>query len=162
MTSDQARALVQKHGILLETAHGPVPSLAELIVGTAIRGSWWSHPKGREIFALTRAVRDSKDVLVCRLVGGKVTFVHRRVWPALVRAAGRFPTDHLSRLREIHTRSGRHVIQEMQFPEWVPAAVRRAAQSLSEEAAIAELPTWTLSESTKRPNKRPQRRRARA
>ena len=30
------------------------------------------------------AVSDtSGDVLVCKLVSGKVTFVHRRVWPAL-------------------------------------------------------------------------------
>jgi hypothetical protein len=36
-------------------------------------GSWWGHAKGHEIFWLTRAVRDSGDVLVCRLVGGKVT-----------------------------------------------------------------------------------------
>ena len=64
MTSRQALALIEKHGIVLEAAHGPVPSLAELIAGSPIRGSWWSHPKGREIFTVTRAVRDSDDVLV--------------------------------------------------------------------------------------------------
>ena len=142
MTARQALAFIQKHGIVLEAAHGPVPSLAELIAGAPIQGSWWSHPKGREIFAVTRAIRDSDDVLVCRLVHGKVTFVHRRSWPALVRAASRLPLDRLSRVREVHTRSGRHVIKELRFPDWVPSSVRKAARSLSEEAAVAELSAW--------------------
>jgi hypothetical protein len=87
---------------------------------------------------VTRAIRDSDDVLVCRLIKGKVTFVHRRLWPALVRAAGRFPSDRLSAVREVHTSSGRHVIKVIPFPDWVPSSVRAAARSLSEEAAFAE------------------------
>jgi len=139
MTPRQAIALVRKHGIVLEAAHGPVPSLAELIAGESIRGSWWSHPRGREIFAVTRAVRSHDDVLVCRLVEGKVTFVHRRVWPALVREAGRFSGDRLSRVQEVHTRSGRHVVKEVPFPTWVPVDVQKAAQRLSAETAVDEL-----------------------
>lgn len=139
MTSRQALAFIRKRGIVLEAARGPAPSLAELIAGTPIRGSWWSHAKGREIFAITRAVRDSDDVLVCRLVDGKVTFVHRRLWPALVRGANRFPTHRLSRIRELHTRSGRHVTKEVRFPDWVPSNVRTAAHRFSEEAAVSKL-----------------------
>lgn len=86
---------------------------------------------------MTRAIRDSDDVLVCRLIKGKVTFVHRRLWPALVRAAGRLPADHLSRVREVHMSSGRHVIKEVPFPGWVPPEVHLAARRLSEEAALA-------------------------
>ena len=59
MTSRQALALVRKHGVVLEAAQGPVPSLAELVAGEPVRGSWLSHPKGREIFAVTRAIRDA-------------------------------------------------------------------------------------------------------
>lgn len=138
MTSRQALAFIRKHGVVLEAAQGPAPSLAAVIAGGPIRGSWWSHPKGREIFAVTRAVRDSDDVLVCRLIKGKVTFVHRRLWPALVRAAGRLPSDRLSQMREVHTSSGRHVTTEVPFPDWVPPSVRAAARSLSEKAALAE------------------------
>jgi hypothetical protein len=76
---------------------------------------------------------------VCRLVYGKVTFVHRRLWPALVRGAKRFPTHRLSRIRELHTRSGRHVTKEVRFPDWVPSNVRTAAHRLSEEAAVSKL-----------------------
>ena len=142
MTLRQALAFIRKHGVVLEAAQGPAPSLAEVIAGEPVRGSWWSHPKSHEIFAVTRAIRDSDDVLVCRLVKGKVTFVHRRLWPALVRAAARLPSDHLSQVREVHTKSGRHVTKEVPFPDWVPSSVRAAARSLSEEAALAEFAAW--------------------
>ena len=142
MTSRQAIAFIRKHGVVLKAAHGPVPSLAEVIVGEPVRGSWWSHPKSHEIFAVTRAVRDSDEVLVCRLIKGKVTFVHRRLWPALVRAAARIPTDQLSRVREVHTSSGRHVTQEVPFLDWVPISVHEAARSLSEESALVEFAAW--------------------
>ncbi|MGH8003967.1 MAG: hypothetical protein ACRECJ_04505 [Limisphaerales bacterium] len=139
MTSRQALAFIRKNGVVLEAALGPVPSLAAAIAGEPVRGNWWSHPKGREIFAATRAVRDNDDVLVCRLIKGKITFVHRRLWPALVRAAGRFPKARLAQVREIHTRSGRHVTKEVPFPDWVLPGVRAAARGLSEKAAEAEL-----------------------
>jgi hypothetical protein len=137
MTSRRALAFIRKHGVVLESAHGPVPSLTEVIAGGSVRGSWWSHPKSLEIFAVTRAVRDSDDVLVCRLIKGNITLVHRRLWPALVRAASRLPSVHLSRVREVHTSSGRHATKEVPFPDWVPSSVRAAARALSEEAALA-------------------------
>lgn len=142
MTSRQALAFIRKHGIVLEAGRGPAPALAEVIAGAPVPGSWWSHPKSREIFAVTRAVRDSDDVLVCRLYKGKITFVHRRLWPALVRAAGRLPTDRLAQVRDVHTSSGRHVTEEVPYPDWVPPSVRAAAQGLAEEAALAELAAW--------------------
>ena len=142
MTSRQALAFIRKHGVVLEAAQGPVPSLAEVIAGEPVRGSWWSHPKGREIFAVTRAIRDSGEVLVCRLIKGKVTLVHRRLWPALVRAASRLPLERLSQVRDTHTSSGRHVTEEVPFPDWVPSDVRAAARGLSEEAALAEFVNW--------------------
>jgi len=137
MTTRRALAFIRKHGVVLESAHGPVPSLAEVTAGEPFRGSWWSHPMSHEIFAVTRAVRDSDEVLVCRLINGKITFVHRRLWPALVRVAGRLPSARLSQLREVHTNSGRHVTKEVPFPNWVPSSVRAAAGTLSEEAALA-------------------------
>lgn len=128
-----------KHGVVLESAEGPVPSLIQAIVGSAIKGNWWSHPRGKEIFNITRAVRGSDQVLVCRLVAGKVTLVHRRLWPALVRCSDRFRPDQISRLVEEHTPSGKHVSKSIPFPDWVPAAISSMACSLSEDAALALL-----------------------
>src|SRR5262249_61719124 len=99
MTPRAALAFVRRHGIVLQAARGPAPSLAEASAGGPIRGSWWGHPRGQAIFAASTAVADHADVLVCRLVGDKVTYVHRRLWPALVKLAARFPAARLARVR---------------------------------------------------------------
>ena len=41
---------VEQHGVVLAAARGPVPSVAEAIAGEPIRGSWWGHEKGSQIF----------------------------------------------------------------------------------------------------------------
>src|SRR5438093_11891151 len=120
MQAKQAIAWIKKCGIAVESAHASVPSLADLVAGAPIRGSWWAHPKGKDIFRLSRAIRRSPDILVCRLVDGKITYVHRRMWPALVRLAGRFPRARLAAVTEVHTAAGRHQVHVTKFPEWVP------------------------------------------
>jgi hypothetical protein len=78
----EALAFVERHGIVLQAARGPVPNLAEEIAGGPIRGSWWGHPKGKEIFRASKAICESSNVLVCKLIGGKITYVHRLgAWP---------------------------------------------------------------------------------
>jgi hypothetical protein len=142
MTVDQAKSFVQKHGVVLVSGKGPVPRLTEAIVGEPIAGSWWSHPKAREIFAVLQAVVESDDVLVCRLVRGKVTLVHRRLWPALVRVAERFPKNQVAQVRQEHSASGRHVNREVPFPKWVPVEVTERARVISEEEALGALGPW--------------------
>ena len=143
MTSTQALAFVRKHGVVLESACGPVPNLAEHAAGEPIRGSWWGHPKGREIFGLTRAVRASKAVLVCKLIEGKVTYVHRRLWSALVRLAAEFPRDNLAALHEMHSTRGTHMLRTVRFPLWVPPTIRQQAARLTEDQARHTLGKWT-------------------
>ena len=144
MDHKDAMTYIQKHGVVLASARGPVPRLTEVIVDGPIKGSWWAHPKSHQIFSILEAVVDSKDVLVCRLVDGKITFVHRRLWPALVRVASRFPKNQVSEVREEHTASGRHVTKEVPFPEWVPDEVKKQAKTLTEEDALIALGSWTL------------------
>jgi hypothetical protein len=143
MTLTEALTFVTTQGVVLEAGTGPVPSLVEAVAGGQIRGSWWAHPQGRQIFAVTRAIRDRPDVLVCRLVGGKITYVHRRLWPALVRVAKRFPIADLAQVLEVHTASGKHVTQEIQFPDWVPDAVAEQALTLDEKRALSLLGSWS-------------------
>ena len=76
MTTTQALAFVRTHGVVLESASGPVPLPAAAIVGEPIRGSWWGHPQSQQIFTVTRAVRESDSILVCPLINRKVTLVH--------------------------------------------------------------------------------------
>jgi hypothetical protein len=139
VTTADAIEFVRTHGVVLESATGPVPSLAVAIAGGPIHGSWWAHARGREIFALTRAVRDCSDVLVCRLVDGKITYVHQRLWPALVRVSKRFPLKNLARVNETHTASGRHVSEQVAFPSWVSRELSAQASQLDENSALDAL-----------------------
>jgi hypothetical protein len=142
MTAKEAAAFVRKHGVVLVSAKGAVPRLTEAIVGEPINGSWWAHPQSHRIFAILQTVTESEDILVCRVVDGKVTLVHRHLWPALVRVAKRFPPSHIALVREMHMPSGRHVNREVPFPKWVPAEVKEDAQRLGEQEALLALGSW--------------------
>jgi hypothetical protein len=139
MTVDQALTFVRNHGVVLMSAKGPVPNLAEAIAGEPIKGSWWGHPKGKRIYAVLEKITESPEVLVCRLVNGKITFVHCRLWPALVRVAERFEADRLAWVHQEHTSAGHHVNRSVPFPKWVPAEVAKKAKKLDEQEALAEL-----------------------
>ena len=160
MTPKQGLAFVKRHGIVLQAARGPVPSLAEEIAGGPIRGSWWAHPKGNEIYSVADAISESDDVLVCKLIAGKVTYVHRRVWPALVKLAPRFPSDRLAKIWEEHTATGAHRAMSLPFPQWVPFEVASDAEKLAEQAAEALLASCGISSlaASEKPGKKPARR----
>jgi hypothetical protein len=49
-----------------------------------VHGSWWAHPQSHEVFRVANALRDHADVLTIKLISGKVTMVHRPLWPAIV------------------------------------------------------------------------------
>jgi len=140
LTTPRATLLfLSRHPLVLERARPPFPGLVEAIVGAPVRGSWWAHPEGKRIFRLLGAVNDSPDVLRYRLVDGKVTYVHRRVWPALVRLASRIGERRLDRHTQEHTASGAHRTVITPFPEWVPADVRAQAKALGEGEAMKVL-----------------------
>jgi hypothetical protein len=125
---------------MLESARGPVPNLAEVVAGEPIRGSWWGHPAGHAIFDAINEVADSAEVVRLRLVNGKITLVHRRVWPALVRIAGRLRPEQLAAVSEEHTASGAHRKVETEYPDWVPREVFDEADGLTDDEAFALLP----------------------
>ncbi len=142
MTPDEALSFVETQGVVLASTKGPVPRMTEIIAGEAIMGSWWAHPKGREIFQVLQVLENSPDILVCRIVGGKITLVHRRLWPALVSAAARFPADHLAKTSEEHTASGRYIRHAVPFPDWVDAETTAMAATLAAEDALITLGNW--------------------
>lgn len=139
MLPDEALEFVRKQGIVLESARGQVPTLTEQIVGGPIGGKWWSHPRAREIMRAIVLVRGSKEVLVCRLLHGKVTYLHCPLWPALVRLSSQLDRKRLAAIEEIHTPSGKHAVIEIPFPKWVPVGVMKKARQLNLTAAREKL-----------------------
>jgi len=135
---EEALSFVETNGIVLESAHGGVPTFADFVAGERVT-RWWSHPKGRLIFTLTRAMRDSPDVLTCRLIDGKVTYVHRRLWPALVKLSGELDTRNLGAIREEHLPDGKHELRVTDFPQWVPAEVVAKSKQLTQREAKSML-----------------------
>jgi hypothetical protein len=131
-------AFVKRHGVVLVSArHATVPSLAEAIAGAPIRGSWWAHPKSHDIFGALTSLDDRDDVVTTRLVDGKLTLVHRRLWPALAALvrAGRLAAARLTRIEQEHTASGKHVNHETPLAKWLP----RNLKLPSEPAALGAL-----------------------
>ena len=79
------RKAVEQYGVLL--LHDPLlVSATRLIAGEPVKGSWWGHTSGSLIYeTLNRLEQD--EVAWSKLLGGKVTLVHRRLWPALIAVA---------------------------------------------------------------------------
>jgi hypothetical protein len=150
MGPEEAISFIERHGIVLASAKGPAPNLAAALVDEPIKGSWWAHPKGHQIFSTFEAIADSPDILSCRLVDGKVTYVHRRLWPALIRAADIFPVKNLARVDQEHTVAGHHIKRETPFPDWADADSKAMAQRLSEHEALAALGDWAAAQAKKR------------
>jgi hypothetical protein len=60
----------------------------EVLTGQFPRGSWWSHPQANDIYDILTTVEQHPDVLLTKLLSGKVTMVHRTLWPALLTVVG--------------------------------------------------------------------------
>ena len=74
---------ILSYGFLLES-DPKLPSVCTLITGAPLRGSWWSHPLAQTIFRINEQLEDHPDVIITKLLSGKVTFVHRDLWPEIV------------------------------------------------------------------------------
>src|SRR5260370_11644905 len=68
---------------LLLDADPKLPSVTGFVAGDNVRGSWWNHPQSHEMFSLACRLHDHPDVLLVKLISGKVTLVHRPLWPAV-------------------------------------------------------------------------------
>jgi hypothetical protein len=136
--------LVEEHGVVLASARGAVPCVAEAVAGEPIVGSWWAHPKGKAIFSALSELDDSEDVRCFKLIGGKVTFVHRRMWAALACLAtgGVLAAGRVASIQQEHMPTGEHRNLVTPFPDWVPDDVTRAAAAISIDDARALFATW--------------------
>ena len=140
-TIDELARFVARHKVVTEAARCRVPSLVHLMAPPPPlpRGSWWSWPGANRIYNRLGALRERDDVLVCRLVRGKVAYVHDTAWPALVRLRDAWPVDALDRVSDVHEASGRHASHRVPLSDWLPMTVAAAAHALDERAARVAL-----------------------
>src|SRR6185436_11028343 len=76
--------LLDEHGLVL-CHDAKLPSATACIAGAPVPGSWWGHAQGKLIYETLEELGEA--VVWAKLVMGKDTLVHRRLWPALVAAA---------------------------------------------------------------------------
>ena len=74
---------LQHYGILL-ASDTRLPSVATLVAGEPVRGSWWAHPRAHDIHAVAHTLGERSDVIVAKLISRKDTYVHRQLWPAII------------------------------------------------------------------------------
>ena len=65
----------------------PLPSLVTEVAGEDFKGSWWGHPASHRIYKLYTELKAHPDILVTKCINGKVTLIHRTLWPYLMRVA---------------------------------------------------------------------------
>lgn len=141
-----------ERGLLLKQ-DARLPDVVGFLAGGPIRGSWWAHPGAHALFDALQEFAAGPDCLEVKLVAGKDTFVHRRLWPAVlgaarenaawqseglsaaaallleslekgdrVKASGPPAREILTRLlahgRQVHTESGKHVLELETWEAW--------------------------------------------
>ncbi|MBI2680614.1 MAG: hypothetical protein HYX25_06355 [Candidatus Solibacter usitatus] len=87
-SADLKRSLdaLKIYGLLLMT-DASLPSVAGLVAGGPVRGSWWAHPQSHAIYAVLMKMEHDSAILTMKLISSKVTFVHRSLWPAAIGVA---------------------------------------------------------------------------
>jgi hypothetical protein len=77
---------LEEIGLLLVSG-SEIPDVRGLITRRSSKGSWWADEAAHEIFAVNELLEDHADVTITKLISGKVTFVHRRLWRKLFAVA---------------------------------------------------------------------------
>jgi hypothetical protein len=73
-------------GLLLQHDR-ELPSFTALVAGGPIKGSWWGHPLGHDIYRLLGEFGRGSGLLSAKLINGKITYVHPRLWRAFLKLA---------------------------------------------------------------------------
>lgn len=98
MSFPRVLRILKQDGILL-LSDKALPSVVRIVGGPRVKGSWWGHEKGHEIFRELGKLESHPDALTTRLISGKVTYIHRRLWPdflSVANARERWQTGGLS------------------------------------------------------------------
>ena len=119
---------LERREILLQAGR-EFASLANIVAGESIAGSWWAHPKSNLIYWVCQDLEAHPRVAEARLLAGKVTHLWDTLWPhvaAIALARHSWQLDGLSpvsrrllvKSEEIHTPSGRHAKTLSSWNRW--------------------------------------------
>ena len=75
---------ISQRGLLL-VHDRELPSATRVLAGEPIAGPWQDHPAAGDIYGALRGL--GEDVRRMTLIRGKVTLVHRRLWPSVLGVA---------------------------------------------------------------------------
>lgn len=78
----EARDFLTARGLLL-LSDSTLPSLVSLVTGKGVNGTWWGHPQGNLIFNVASELEDDAKIITAKLLLKKVTFIQKKLWPAL-------------------------------------------------------------------------------
>jgi hypothetical protein len=104
--------MLAESGLLLKQDKR-IPNVVTLLTGESLHTSWWSHPKAHLIFSTLSQLSMHPDVLFTKLLYGKVTLVHRNLWPAFLAVAS---ANERWQLHGLST-SGRRLLAAVQESE---------------------------------------------
>ena len=130
-------------GLLLES-DAKLPSVASLIAEEPIKGSWWTHARSHDIFKVLGQFADHSDVIFTKLISGKVTLVHRKLWPEIF-AIGEAPAPwqmkslsrSASRLLEVVDQHGSIRTDALDWPKNSSAKLGEAARELEKRLLVS-------------------------
>ena len=135
---------LERIGLLLEH-DADLPSVTTLIAGEPIRGSWWGHPLGHRIFDLLGHLISRTGRLAPKIVNGKITYVHPRLWDALLTVATDERPERLRGLSPLAVRIREEVLRAGQVrADELRIRGQDAPQSKELTKAIRELETRLL------------------
>jgi hypothetical protein len=83
MELDELLDRLRELDLLLDT-DSKFPNVAALLAGEAAPGSSWTHFQAQDMYRVSSQLRAHADVLAIKLVSGKITFIHRPLWMAIL------------------------------------------------------------------------------
>ncbi|MEE9173960.1 MAG: hypothetical protein V3U30_03170 [Thermoplasmata archaeon] len=140
---DTAAAWLEEFGFLL-VVDPRLPSVTTVVTGEPVKGSWWGHPQSHAIFAVVERLEGYRQALKTKLISGKVTFVHRPLWPALAGVASArepwqvegFSPEEARLLRTVEDAGWVRTDEADRFTPLDLKAVRRAAKRLERNLLV--------------------------
>ena len=136
-TSDaQLLNFVTSNQIVAESAKLGCLTAIGFMVRQEFAGSWWSLPEASRLYNTLQRIRNHPRILVCRLLAGRVTYVHSDSWEPLLALENCLPEGALDRIVERHLRSGKHEVVKVSPAEWAPLETKQRVAHLAKKASI--------------------------